>query len=253
MKESCLKLKKNVFSQNGEDGIIEYIFSKMNIKNGNFIEFGAWDGVYLSNCYKLFLENWSGIYIEANNIKYQQLVKNFERYDRVTCVNAIVGFDEQNNLDTIIEKSKHANTNFDFISIDVDGLDYYILKAMDKYLPKVICIEVNAGHHPLYDKEIPPNIAYNNIGQSMKIISDYAKTKDYFPLCYTGNLFLIKNEYMHLFDDDIKSLKEIYIDFLKHHTKDGLEHLRKTFVVNTIYNGFHFENAILKVFCENVL
>ena len=36
---SCLKHKKNVNSQNGEDGIIEYIFNKLNIKDGNFLEY----------------------------------------------------------------------------------------------------------------------------------------------------------------------------------------------------------------------
>ena len=42
---SILNKKKNIFSQNGEDGIIEYIFDKLNIsENGTFIEFGAWDG-----------------------------------------------------------------------------------------------------------------------------------------------------------------------------------------------------------------
>lgn len=51
---SCLRFKNNIYSQNGEDGIIQYIFDKLNIKNGNFIEFGAWDGKHLSNTYNLF-------------------------------------------------------------------------------------------------------------------------------------------------------------------------------------------------------
>ena len=60
---------------------------------------------------------------------------------------------DRGNLDVIIEECGHGPTEFDFVSIDVDGLDYQILKAFKKHLPKVICIEVNAGHSPLFDEE----------------------------------------------------------------------------------------------------
>jgi hypothetical protein len=218
----------------------------MKITKGNFIEFGAWDGKKYSNTCKLFLEKWSGIYIEADKKKFKDLVNNFGKEERLTLINAKVGFDENDNLDEIIKNSNHVNKQFDFCSIDVDGLDYFIFKAMNIYLPKVICIEINAGHSPLYDEEIPINIASNNIGQSMKIICEHAATKNYFPLCYTANLFLIKNEYKHLFNGDIKDLEHIYMDFLLHLGNRGLRHLKKTFVDKNDYNGFIFMNHYLK-------
>lgn len=249
MSNSILNNKQNIFSQNGEDGIIEYIFSKMNISKGNFIEFGAWDGKHLSNTYNLFLKGWEGIYIEADREKSKTLFNNFSNdKEKITCINSMVGFNETDKLDTIIDKSNHLNKNFDFVSIDVDGLDYFILKAMNKYLPKVICIEVNAGHDPLYDKEIPINIASNNIGQSIKIINDVAEQKGYFSLCYTGNLFLVKNDFKHLFSSDIKSLENIYIDFLSNLDLYAIKHLYNTFIVKKVYNGFTFENNILQKF-----
>jgi hypothetical protein len=251
MNKSILEKKKNIYSQNGEDGIIEYIFEKINIKNGKFVEFGAWDGKHLSNSYNLFLNGWSGIFIEYDSNKYKDLLNNFSNEEKITCINSMVGFSENDNLDTIIENCQHKDKNFDFISIDVDGLDYNIFKAMKKYLPKVICIEVNAGHHPLYDKEIPISVSCNNINQSIKIISDHGNEKGYFPLCYTGNLFLVKNEYKYLFVNDIKDLTDIYIDFLKFHTREGIRHLYKTFVVRKVFNGFEFKNNILKDFCRN--
>jgi len=248
MTDTVMKFKKNIYSQNGEDGIIEYIFEKMNIKNGNFVEFGAWDGKHLSNTYKLFLENWEGIYIESDHKKFKLLIKNFEKEPRISCIKSNVGFDEHDNLDIIIEKSNHLNKEFDFISIDVDGLDYFIFKKMSTYLPKVISIEVNAGHSPVYDEEIPMDKACKNIGQSIKVICDIASQKDYFPLCYTGNLFLIKNEYKYIFEKDLKTLDEIYIDFLAHLSKNELEHLEKTFVKKNVYNGFKFQNKHLEDF-----
>ena len=249
---SVLRFKQNLYSQNGEDGIIEYIFKKMNIIEGNFIEFGAWDGKHLSNTYKLFLENWSGIYIESDVEKYKVLKKNFEKENRITCINSLVGFDENDNLDILIKKSRHLNKNFDFFSIDVDGLDYFIFKKLNIYLPKVICIEVNAGHSPLYDKEIPINIASNNIGQSIKLMCDIAFQKNYFPLCYTGNLFFIKNEYRDIFKDDLKTIKHIYLDFLKYLPEEDLLYLKNTFIKKQKFNGFIFKNKYLKDFCSDI-
>jgi hypothetical protein len=243
---SILAHKKNIYSQNGEDGVIEYIFNKMNIVNGTFIEFGAWDGKVFSNSYNLFQnKNWNGIYIEADKGKFNDLYNNFNQFkDRIDCVNAYVGFDSYNNLDTLIEQHS-TKKSFDFVSIDVDGLDYFIFEKFEKYLPSVICIEVNAGHHPEYKEIIPIHVASDNVGQSIRVISDLASKKGYFPLCYTGNLFLIKNEFKHLFIEDLKSITDIYLDFLQYLEIAGINHLKKTFVPNKYYNNFLFSNSIL--------
>lgn len=243
---SILSFKKNIYSQNGEDGIIEYIFNKINVVNGTFIEFGAWDGKYLSNTYNLFQnKNWNGIYIEEDIKKFNELYDNFLQFkDRIDCVNAYVGFDSNNNLDTLIEKYSTKRV-FDFISIDVDGLDYFIFEKFEKYLPSVICIEVNAGHHPEYNNIIPIDIASNDIGQSIRVISDLASKKDYFPLCYTGNLFLVKNKFKHLFKEDLKSITHIYLDFLKHLDSDGINYLKTVFTPNKYFGNFLFSNEIL--------
>lgn len=246
-----LKYKKNVFSQNGEDGIIEYIFNKLDIKSGNFIEFGAWDGKHLSNTYNLFLnKNWNGIYIESDKKKFNDLLNNFKEFkNRVDCINSMVGYKSDDNLDYLIEKFSKKR-DFDFISIDVDGLDGFIFNKMNKYMPKVICIEVNAGHDPEYPKIIPDRIAMNNIGQSIKVMNDLGISKGYFSLCYTGNLFLVKNEYKHLFNDVILNTPtEIYLDFLNNLDINGIKYLKNIFVIKKIYNNFYFDNKILTQFC----
>ena len=130
---SILVHKKNINSQNGEDGIIEEIFRRLNIKNGNFVEFGAWDGKHFSNSLKLLNEGWSGIYIESDEKKYNDLVKNFSNYKNIVCLNSMVGYNENDNLDTIVETTTFKDKEFDFISIDVDGLDYFIFERLNKY------------------------------------------------------------------------------------------------------------------------
>jgi hypothetical protein len=63
-----LKHRFNVFSQFGEDGIIEYLFDKINVNDGETCcEFGAWDGKHLSNTFRLVKErNFRALYIEGD-------------------------------------------------------------------------------------------------------------------------------------------------------------------------------------------
>jgi hypothetical protein len=247
---SCLRYKRNVNSQNGEDGIIEYIMGKIGVKRGNFIEFGAWDGKHLSNCYKLVEEGWSGIYIEADDKKYEDLKASFGDKEGITVIKRLISHEGDDTLDNIIDECEHKNKEFDIISIDVDGLDYNIFKSMREYLPSVIIIEVNAGHSPTSDKEIEIGIAKNNIGQSLSVVCREGERKGYFALCYTGNLFLVKNEYKDIFAEDVKDIRSIYIDFLDHLNEEELEYLYKLFVLGKYFNGMIFENDVLREYCE---
>jgi hypothetical protein len=263
---SILSYRKNVNSQNGEDGVIDQIFKIINIKNGNFIEFGAWDGKHFSNSLKLFHEGWSGIFIEGDKEKFKTLVANFGKYDNICCLNNYVGYSDNNSLDTLIEESPFKNKQFDFISIDVDGLDYFILEKLNKYLPKVICIEVSSGHSPNFSKVLDEDIAKNNVGQSISVMTRMAAEKGYFPLCYTGNLFLVKNEFKDIFKDYIKSNEDIYKDFLEHVVGTDLELVNYLYELycssNTVFRNYRQtetfkyvfpENKIMKEFCESKL
>lgn len=256
---SILSRKFNKYSQNGEDGIIEFIFQTLNIKNGYFVEFGAWDGKHLSNTYKLFEEGWKGIYIEGDKEKAKVLKTSFQDCSQIICLEEYVGFSTNDNLDRLIENTKFKDIQFDFISIDVDGIDYFIFEKIEKYLPRVICIEVSSGHSPIYDKLIPLEYAKNNVGQSIYIMSKLAEKKGYFPLCYTGNLFLVKNEFQHLFKDYVKNEIQIYNEFCENiigNDKQLRTYLYDLYFINKnlqkrIFNGYVFEdNNYLKTFLQ---
>ena len=71
-----LKYRHNVTSQHGEDGIIEHIIGVLDIKNKFCVEFGAWDGKFLSNCYNLIAnKGWSAAMIEASEEKFKALIE----------------------------------------------------------------------------------------------------------------------------------------------------------------------------------
>ncbi|MBU4348428.1 hypothetical protein KJ671_02960 [Patescibacteria group bacterium] len=192
--------EKNVFSQNGEDGILEKIFQVLRVEKGLCVEFGAWNGKHLSNTYDL-IENkrWSAILIEADKTKFKELADNFCGNNKVTCINSLVGFDNDNNIEQILRK-KSVPINFDFISIDIDGNDYYIWESMKEYRPKVVAIEFNPT--------IPPNVEYAqkkdmsvSQGSSLKSMYLLGKNKGYELIATTlVNALFVDEKYFNLFD-----------------------------------------------------
>ena len=143
--KSLQHFKKKYFSQFGEDGIVVEILnriSKYNSLDYWCSEFGAWDGVHLSNtCYLVRKKKFSAVLIEGNSKKIKDLKKNFPE-SRVHKICKLVNFEGKNTLDNIY-KDTPIPKNFDFLSIDVDGVDYHIFDSLKKYKPKIICIEFN--------------------------------------------------------------------------------------------------------------
>jgi len=66
----------NVHSQYGEDGILSEIYRRLGVTAGFFVEFGAWDGMHLSNSYALVEAGWSGCYIEGDPDRFRTLCDN---------------------------------------------------------------------------------------------------------------------------------------------------------------------------------
>jgi len=244
MKLNLLDYKKNIYSQNGEDGIIKKIFEIVGVKNKISCEFGAWDGIHLSNTRNLILNGWTSIMIEGDRKRFNELAKNYKNNKKVYCVKRYVDTKE-NTLSKILAGLPIADLEekIDLLSIDIDGLDYEIFRIFD-ILPRVICVEVNAGHYPNSNVEIKKNIAKNNIGQPLSYFSKIAKEKDYSLVCYSGNAFYIKNDIS--IKKNIKGLTDLeaYISFIDHLDKKAKEWL---LLVNKdlVSPYFKFNNPLL--------
>ncbi len=92
-RESLLWCWGNVYSQAGQDGILREIFARLGIADGVFVEFGAWDGRFLSNCRLLFEKGWAGLFIEADRKKFDDLCRNYRDYPSIHCANEFVSRD----------------------------------------------------------------------------------------------------------------------------------------------------------------
>ena len=128
--DNLIKYKKNIYSQHGEDGIIEEILRRLdNHTDKQYCEFGAWDGLHLSNTCNLLKKNQcKALLIEPNKDKFQELCKNFPQ-EKITKINSLVEIDGDKSLDNFLEKN-NFNKNFDFLSIDIDSYDYYIFESL---------------------------------------------------------------------------------------------------------------------------
>ena len=112
----------NVYSQYGEDGMIEEILNRIEVGPGVCVEFGASEGLACSNTAKLWRhEDWEAILIEANVSLIPLLNSNTEGH------NCHVGYDTvtPSNVDSLIGRKE-----VDLISIDVDGDDFWIFCSM---------------------------------------------------------------------------------------------------------------------------
>lgn len=236
-----IRYRKNVFSENGEDGIIEKIFSEIIPKSNTCCEFGAWDGIWASNCRNLIKNhNWKATMIEGDSQRYDDLINTYQDNKNVQCINAFV--DNNNNSLSQLLKPE-IKDNLGFLSIDIDGLDYEIFDSLDFY-PQVVCIEVNCGHEPESNNIISRNIASNNIGQSLFVINEIAKSKGYKLVCYTGNAFFIKESELIKSKIRAMSCKEAYLDHIHTVSKSVREHLY--FVNKGLVNPYYkFHNKYL--------
>lgn len=144
MIENINQFEKKIYSQRGEDGIIEVIVSSLGIKNGWCCEFGAWDGIHLSNVYNLINNhNWNAVLIEGDQNKFKELEWNMRYKENVYCNNNYVSLEPEGKLNKILSKYE-IPCDFDLLSIDIDSYDYWVWASLT-YNPKIVIIEYNSS------------------------------------------------------------------------------------------------------------
>ena len=139
------KYERSVFSQFGEDGVIEYLFTQIEPTTKYAVEFGASEGVALSNTRNLLVnQGWSGLLIEGDEQMASRLAENYRALPRVRTMSAFVF---PGNVETLFDRAG-VPKELDLLSIDIDSNDYYVWRAVSEYRPKAVVIEYNAGYPP---------------------------------------------------------------------------------------------------------
>jgi len=196
--EWLLDYASNTYSQSGEDGIIEKILSVVPVNDGWCVEFGAWDGIYMCNTRALIERGYHAVLIEGSRKKFRELQDNYAGNEKVRPVNAFVGFQPDDGLDSILSKYEIPE-NFDFLSIDIDGNDYHAWKAVERYRPKLVCIEFNPTipNEVSFIQAADPAVSQGN---SLLALTELARSKGYELVCViTFNAFYVEKDYFPLF------------------------------------------------------
>ncbi len=193
-----------VFSQFGDDGIIQWLVNQLPIPNKTFIEFGVENYREANTRFLLINNYWSGLVIDGSrsNIRAIEQEQLYTFYD----LQAECSFITRENINAIIAKAGFKNDT-GILSIDIDGNDYWVWKAIDTIMPIIIICEYNC----LFGFEQPHTIAYkenfvrgtdypmNFYGTSLRSAYDLGAEKGYgFIGCNSAgnNAYFIRNDYL---------------------------------------------------------
>jgi hypothetical protein len=203
---------ENVTSQFGEDGIIAKILEIIGTRHEWVVEIGAWDGKHLSNSWVLTnRQNWHGVLVEADAERCAALRANYATLPKVTIRQAYVGFDPAaaNAPDRLLAETA-IPVDFDVLSIDIDGNDYYVWQALTRYRPRIVIVEYNptAANDLVFVQDPDPAL---NQGCSLAALIRLGREKGYelAAVTKTNGIFVLAEDFpkLGIADNDIDALR----------------------------------------------
>ena len=138
-----------VYSQNGEDGLLLHLFSRIGVATRTFFEFGVQTGRECNSAHLSIHLGWSGTLIEGDP---ELAAAAREYYASRTVVRdglltIVPQFVTTENIDGLVRE--HAGgRDLDLLSIDIDGNDYWVWRAVESVRPRVVVVEYNAHLGP---------------------------------------------------------------------------------------------------------
>lgn len=174
-----------VYSQWGEDGLIQYLIRELVIECPIFVEFGVEKYTESNTRFLLTNNNWSGLVIDGSeqNIQY---IKNDPVYWKHNLKVECAFIDTENINELIMQNGIKGDIGL--LSVDIDGNDYWVWEAIDAVSPRIVICEYNSlwgdteavttPYAPLFirSKSHVSNLYY---GASIVALSKLAKTKGY--------------------------------------------------------------------------
>ena len=178
------KYRADIYSQTGEDGLLEEIIRRLQPKEKTCCEFGAADGKYCSNTFYLIERGWKGKMMEADPNRLKSLIDNTMPHGvAIYCGNVT----PENVNDRVPQQ-------LTLLSIDIDNNDYHCWKAY-RGVADIVVIEINSSVAP--GVEMIPGERGSSYTSMVKLGID----KGYFIVAHRGNCIFVLNKYRHLFPE----------------------------------------------------
>lgn len=150
------------YSQTDEDGILLYIFSIIGTKNRQSVEICAGDGIECNTSNLIINDGWHGLLVDGN----EDLVKQGQFYYRNNPCTSVYppvfahAWVTRDNINEIITTNGFSG-EIDLLSIDMDGVDYWIWEAIDAIDPSVVVVEYQDIIGPERSLTIPYSDNFN--------------------------------------------------------------------------------------------
>ena len=167
---SLADVEFKVFSQFGEDGIIQWLIRNVEIANKTFVEFGASDYKEANTRFLMMNDNWSGLIMEGNARDVAEVMD----WNRLWLYDLEVKncFITRENINELIADSG-IQGDIGLLSIDIDGIDYWILESIFVIQPRIIICEYN-------------NVFGNDYAVSVPYDESFDRTEKHYSNLYWG-------------------------------------------------------------------
>jgi hypothetical protein len=135
-----------VFSQTGEDGILHFLFSVVGTEHRRFFEIGIGSGTECNSGNLAKCLFWDGWLVDGSSAGVELARQDFVSHPSTWTrdIKVIWNFVTLETINDLIQIYGIAN-RIDLLSIDIDGMDYWIWKAMKNISPRVAVVEYNAS------------------------------------------------------------------------------------------------------------
>jgi len=194
-----------VFSQFGEDGILQYLIRETGItrEESTFVEFGVQNYSESNTRFLLMNDHWRGMIIDGSK-EYMDFVRNQDIYWRhdLTAVDAWI---DRDNINQLIGDAGFSG-DLGILSVDIDGNDYWVWEKIEVVNPIIVVVEWNSvfgADHAIsvpYDPAFQREKAhYSNLfwGASIAAFNHLAARKGYSLIgsnTVGNNLFFVRND-----------------------------------------------------------
>ncbi len=243
-----------VFSQSGEDGIIQHLVSHIPIQHKTFIEFGIEDYLESNTRFLMVKDNWRGFVLDGSQENIKRLKKAYFFY--MFDLKARQAFITRDNIKDLLAESGFEK-DLGLLSVDLDGVDYWILSEITNFSPRILVVEYNA----VFGCERSISVPYDErffrtkkhatnlyFGASLPALASLAKSKGY-ALVGTNkagiNAFFVRKD---LLCDSVREMSVGEAFTMSHvresldetgefsflHGEDRLEAIRGMPVINTL-------------------
>jgi len=219
-----------VYSQWGEDGILQYLISKVEIQHPVFIEFGVERYKESNTRFLLINNNWSGLVIDGSekNIDYIKSDSIYWKHN----LKAECSFIDKDNINTLIKKNGISG-DIGLLSVDIDGNDYWVWDAIDVVSPRIVICEYNSAFGTEKEVTIPydpcffrTTTHYSNLywGASIAAFVMLGKAKGYTLVGSNSagnNLFFVRNDLMQNLTELSAEQAHVVSQFRESRNEDG--------------------------------